>query len=94
MISTSTFFSLSDFLKLNFTQRSQILHKNGLLLDSDVYKGERVNLFYLGNFFAEETLNSITWELKDVIPYKTGFRLETYQHLNRRRPQENLRIIG
>lgn len=86
---------LKDFMKLSPADRSRLLHSTGLLLDSDVYKGERINIFYFGGYFVEEILNYLTWELLDVIPYKSGYRLETFQHLyNRTYSTELIRNIG
>ena len=87
--------TLKEFMKLNSVDRSKLLHGSGLLLDSDVYKGERINLFYFGGYFVEEILNYLTWELIEVIPYKTGYRLETFQHLYHRSfSTELIRNIG
>lgn len=75
---------VQDFLKLPSAQKAELLHKRGLLLDSDVYKEERINLYYIDGFFAEETLNYITWELKDVVPFMSGYKIENYIRYNRK----------
>lgn len=84
MTSTTPAHKVKDFLKLPSAQKADLLHKKGLLLDSDVYKEERVNLYYIDGFFAEETINYITWELKDVVPFMSGYKIENYIKYNRK----------
>ena len=78
MITAQLQSELKHFLQLNVKERISLLHQKGLLLDSDVEKECRVNLYYLNGFFVEEIQNSISTEVEDIIPYISGYRLKTY----------------
>lgn len=86
---------LKHFLQLSTKERVSQLHQKGLLLDSDVEKESRVNLYYLNGFFVEEIQNSITSEVEDLIPYKSGYRLKTYlQRITELENFSELRNVG
>lgn len=95
MITAQLQSELKNFLQLNFKERISQLHQKGLLLDSDVEKESRVNLFYLNGFFVEEIQNSISAEVEDLIPYKSGYRLKTYlRHITEHHNLQELRNVG
>ena len=95
MITEKVQSELKHFLHLNTNEKVSLLHQKGLLLDSDVEKESRVNLFYINGFFVEEILNRITSEIEDLIPYKSGYKLETYLHRSKYDDfGEELRNVG
>lgn len=64
-------------------------------MDSDVEKERRVNLFYLNGFFVEEILNKITSEIEEIIPFKSGYKLDYYLHnLHQRENDEEMLDVG
>lgn len=75
--------ALNQFLKLDTSARSSILHERGVLLDQDLEKGNPINLYLLDDFFAEEVLSAVTREAVEVIPFRQGYRVELLQLLNR-----------
>lgn len=91
MITAQLQSELKNFLQLSTKERVSLLHQKGLLLDSDVEKESRINLYYLNGFFVEEIQNSINSEVEDLIPYKSGYRLKTY--LQRITEHENLPLL-
>jgi len=80
--------SLKQFILLSVNERSEILHKDGVLMDCDTEKGDFVKVYFMGDFFAEEILNSVTSEIKEVIPYRSGYSVALLQQLNRKQPKE------
>ncbi|MCC6371724.1 MAG: hypothetical protein IT236_12015 [Bacteroidia bacterium] len=67
-----------EFAKMNNSEKTNILHNKAVLLDNDIEKEEAVNLYYLNGFFVEETISAKKGGVVDIIPYKHGYRLETY----------------
>ena len=95
MITAQLQSELKHFLQLNVKERISLLHQKGLLLDSDVEKECRVNLYYLNGFFVEEIQNSISTEVEDIIPYISGYRLKTYLHrITEHHNFQELRNVG
>jgi hypothetical protein len=70
---------LGHFAGLTLTQKKALLTKKACLLDSDEEKGDIVNLYFLEGFFVEEIICANTQTIKDIIPYKSGFRLSHYK---------------
>lgn len=70
--------SFYEFAKLNDEDKATELMNNGVLLDKDLEKEQAVNLYYLNGFFVEETISKKQNRVVDIIPYKHGYRLETY----------------
>jgi len=70
--------SLQRFMKMQANEKTSTLTKNGQLLDSYSHNGQKTNLYYLNGFFVEETIDLLTNKLIDLIPYKHGFRLNSY----------------
>lgn len=85
--------TLQEFIRLSVNERSEILHKKGILLDSDTEKGDAVELYFFGGFFAEEVLNAVTREIKEVIPFRSGYRIGLLRELNRK-PSKVTTIVG
>ena len=73
--------SFYEFAKMDNVQKASELKNNGVLLDKDELKEERVNLYYINGFFVEETIRLKQNKVVDIIPYKHGFRLETYAEI-------------
>lgn len=75
--------SFYEFAKLNNTQKASVLKNDGVLLDKDSANESSVNLYYLNGFFVEETISRTqnTNTVVDIIPYKHGYRLETYAEI-------------
>jgi hypothetical protein len=67
------------FAKMNNHEKTTLLNHSGILLDKDLEKENSVNLYYLNGFFVEEirTKNKVV----DIIPYKQGYRLESYAEI-------------
>lgn len=76
------FKSFYEFAKLNDEDKATELMNNGVLLDKDLEKEQAVNLYYLNGFFVEETISKKQNRVVDIIPYKHGYRLETYSGKN------------
>ena len=74
--------SFYEFARLNDQDKATELMNNGLLLDKDLEKEHDVNLYYLNGFFVEETISKKQNRVVDIIPYKHGYRLETYSNNN------------
>ena len=70
--------SFFRFARMNNTEKKSVLSRNGLLLDVDKNKGQSVNLYFLDGFFVEETVSQPENKVLDIIPYKHGYRLETF----------------
>lgn len=70
--------SFYEFAKMNNNEKSNLLLNKGLLLDEDCSKDEAINLYYLNGFFVEETILRKQGKVKDIIPYKHGYRLKTF----------------
>lgn len=70
--------SFYEFARLDNNEKSMELMSHGLLLDKDQEKERSVNLYYLNGFFVEETISKALNRVVDIIPYKHGFRLETF----------------
>jgi hypothetical protein len=68
---------------MNNSQKASVLKNSGVLLDKDLAKESSVNLYYLNGFFVEETITRKhnTNTIVDIIPYKHGYRLETYAEI-------------
>lgn len=66
-----------EFARMNSSEKALVLKKSGLLLDKDQEKGQSVNLYFLNGFFVEETISRKENKV-DIIPYKHGYRLESY----------------
>jgi hypothetical protein len=83
MVDNFPHIALKDFLKLNLAERSNTLRENGTLLDTDTENGESVQLYFMKDFFAEEVSELGTRQLKEVIPYRCGYKLTWLQELNK-----------
>lgn len=95
MITAQLQSELKHFLQLNSKERISLLHQKGLLIDSDVEKESRVNLYYLNGFFVEEIQTSSSTEVDDIIPYISGYRLKTYlQRIAEHHNLQDLRKAG
>lgn len=70
-----------EFAKLNNADKARMLAKNGVLLDKDSATEESTNLYYLNGFFVEETISVKSNRVVDIIPYKHGYKLETYAEI-------------
>lgn len=70
--------SFQSFVKFSPERQSEILKTTGLLLDTDFEHDSIVNLYFLSGFFVEEIVDKTTRELKFVLPFKHGFKIQNY----------------
>jgi len=70
--------SFYDFVKLSKTQKEELLITEGVFLDLDNEKDLVTRLFFLKGFFVEEIFCRSLNEVMDIIPYKQGYRIESY----------------
>jgi hypothetical protein len=66
---------LLDYLRLDTEEKKRILWKEGTIIDVYCDNGRAVTLYYVYNFFVEITASAADWEIVDLIPYKSGFRV-------------------
>jgi hypothetical protein len=70
--------SFYDFIKLSKTRQTSLLKEKGILLDFDNENNIVTRLYFLNGFFVEEIMNQQS-SLSEIIPYKQGYRIESYQ---------------
>jgi hypothetical protein len=69
--------SFYNFSRLDISEQSRMLRKNGIFIDKYAEGGNHVSLYFMNGFFAEETVTPQN-ELKDVTAFRQGFRIENY----------------
>lgn len=70
--------SFYDFAKMSKEDQCSLILKNGMFLDADIEKDSLVKLYFLNGFFVEEVVSLHEDKVIDIIPYKQGYRLESY----------------
>lgn len=73
--------SFFSFARMNNTEKKSMLNSSGLLLDVDLEKEQSVKLYFLDGFFVEETISHPENKVLDIIPYKHGYRLQTFAEI-------------
>lgn len=59
-------------------EQGSLIQRKGMFLDADIEKDCLVKLYFLSGFFVEEIVSLHEDKVIDVIPYKQGYRLESY----------------
>ena len=70
--------SFYSFAKLTKTEQETLLVEEGVFLDLDCEKETTTRLYFLQGFFVEEIFNRNLNEIVDVIPYKQGYKIESF----------------
>lgn len=70
--------SFYDFAKMSKEEQCSLIQGKGMFLDADIEKDCLVKLYFLSGFFVEEIVSLHEDKVIDVIPYKQGYRLESY----------------
>jgi len=70
--------SFYDFAKLERTQQTALLAKNGKVIDLDHEATTITKLYVLGGFFVEETTCKKHNIVTDIIPFKSGYKIKEY----------------
>jgi hypothetical protein len=69
---------LIKFINMNLNEQSELLRREGILVDCDIENGRSTSLFYLQGFFAEETISVSENKILEIIPFKQGYKVEKY----------------
>lgn len=69
--------SFNQFVRLSSEQKSDLLKKSGLLVDSLNDHNEHVDLYFIDGYFAEEIRYSESGA-HIVLPYKNGYITEKF----------------
>ncbi len=70
--------SFYEFVKLDRSQQCEILGKKATFLDLDSDKLTFTKLYFLNGFFVEEVVCRKNNTVVDVIPFKQGYKIESY----------------
>ncbi len=70
--------SFYDFAKMSRGEQCSLIEQNAMFLDADIEKDSLIKLYFLNGFFVEEIVSLHEDKILDVIPYKQGYRLESY----------------
>ena len=70
--------SFYDFAKLNKSQQCEVLDNEAVFLDLDSDKATFTKLYFLNVFFIEEIVCRKNNSIIDIIPFKQGYKIESY----------------
>lgn len=70
--------AFNTFIHLEPIAQHNKLVSNGLLVDRDIDNNEPVNLYFLDGFFVEEIRPDNEINPPDIIPYKHGYKAESF----------------
>lgn len=70
--------AFNTFVKSCETSQHQVLLDKGILLDIDKEGTLQVNLYFLDGFFVEEIICNFDNTIIEIVPYKTGYKLESF----------------
>ena len=70
--------SFYTFAKLNKQQQLKLLKQKGIYLDHDCEKDTIIKLYFLQGFFVEEIISLTTNKVIYIIPYKQGYKIESF----------------
>lgn len=70
--------SFHDFNKLSITEKKELLSAEGIFLDLESEDDLVTRLYFLNGFFVEEVFSRSKNEIVELIPYKKGFKIESY----------------
>lgn len=70
--------SFYDFAKLDKSQQCELLDSEAVFLDLDSDKSTFTKLYFLNGFFIEEIVCRKNNAIIDIIPFKQGYKIESY----------------
>lgn len=77
IMNTDSQLKISDFVKLSVNEKSDVLNASGVLIDNYQDSGNNIKVYYLSNFFVEVTSDSSKNNIKDFLPFRSGFKLNS-----------------
>lgn len=66
---------IGDFLKLSVSEKADVLKESGVLIDNYQDMNNNVKVYYINNFFVEVTYDPSKNNIKDFLPFRSGFKL-------------------
>ena len=75
--------SFCDFVKLNTLDQVKLIKKEGVFLDQDSDKNEITCLYFVQGFFVEVVFGKNEEDLRDIIPFKQGYKISMLLNANR-----------
>lgn len=70
--------SFYKFIRLNKEEQGRLLTERGMFLDLDDEEETMTRLYFLDGFFVEEVFCKNTNQVIEMIPFKRGYRLESF----------------
>jgi len=70
--------SVFKFIKLDLEEQMNLLSNEGILVDGYDEKETSTKVYFLNGFFVEETINTRTKKVVEVLPFKQGYKTEKY----------------
>ncbi|MES2680973.1 MAG: hypothetical protein V4635_13860 [Bacteroidota bacterium] len=65
--------TIQDFARTNFFDQVSLIKNEATLIDTYLEAGNIVMVYSLNGFFIEATINPITEDIIEIIPFKRGF---------------------